>query len=44
MLLTVGFVVVLSTAILLYRARALRHAHETNLGRMSTRWIAEAAM
>ena len=41
MLSAIGFFVVLSTAILLYRVRVPRHAHETKLGRMSTQWIAK---
>ena len=41
MLSTIGFLVVLSIVIALYRGRARRQAHEANLGRMSTQWIVE---
>jgi len=41
MFLTIGVLVVLSAVIFLYRARAARSVHETNLGRMSPQWIAE---
>ena len=41
MLSTIGFFVVLSTAIFVYRARTTRTAYAADLGRMSTVWIAE---
>lgn len=41
MLSTIGFVVVLSAAIFVYRAWMPRSMREASLGRMSTQWIAE---
>ncbi len=37
----IGLFVVLTAAMLLYRARGSRYARDASLGRMSTQWIVE---
>jgi hypothetical protein len=41
MLSTIGFFVLVSAAIFVYRARMLGSMREASLGRMSTQWITE---